>query len=169
MKPATWKAQFGSLFLSGHVNYNKPLLYLDPFVSILPAPAIRNQKNKQITDCTIQAGMRHMSSLDWGTVHRNRKSMDAYLFCFIRFKSSVTVVYIFLDHFIWHCLKLTHASTVESIVFWLLLVFLWPVVASWCIYICLIPCTFGLKVCVFTSLKIYLCIFHSSIASCNPY
>lgn len=49
--------------------------------------------------------------------------MDAYLFCFIRFKSSVTVLYIFLDHFIWHCLKLTHASTVESIVFWLLLVF----------------------------------------------
>ena len=52
IKPATWKAQFGSLFLSLHVNYNQPLLYPDPFVSILPVPAIRNQKNKQVAGCT---------------------------------------------------------------------------------------------------------------------
>lgn len=64
-----------------------------------------------------------MSSLDWSTVHQNWNSMDAYMFCFICFKSSVTVLYLFLDHFIWHCSKLIHVSTGESIVFWLLLIF----------------------------------------------
>lgn len=104
---------------------------------------LRTQKSKQVTGCTTrQVGN---TWVHWIGARPIRIGILWMHTCSVLYASSVTVLYPFLDHSIWHCSKLTHASTGEPLIFWLLLIFSWAVASSWYICNCMIPCSLALK------------------------